>query len=223
MPSLFSRLTAAQGVERSTLPISFDDWVSTMTFGGSQYPFVVNNGNTPQDNQEIGGDFSGYVERLYKSNGIVYACMAARARVFSEARFQFRRLRNGRPGDLFGNAGARAARGAVDERHDRGPAARRRSPTSTSPGTSTRSVAATRSGRLRPDWVTIIAGSRTGSAIDAEPIGYAYQEGGPASGNDPEILLPEYGVPFRAARAGGPDGAVPWVLVADTGDRRHSR
>ncbi len=45
--------------------------------------------------------------------------------------------------------------------------------------------------RLRPDWVTIVTGSNTGSPIDAEVIGYAYQDGGPSGGSDPIMLLPE--------------------------------
>jgi hypothetical protein len=70
MASLYRRLTAQpdQG-ERSTLPITFDDWVSSFGFNGLDYPFVVNNGNTPQGNEEIGGDFRGYVEGIYKRNG----------------------------------------------------------------------------------------------------------------------------------------------------------
>ena len=39
---------------------------------------------------------------LYESNSIVFACEAKRLSVFSEARFLFQRLRDGRPGDLFG-------------------------------------------------------------------------------------------------------------------------
>ena len=43
--------------------------------------------------------------RGVQANGVVFACMLARLLLFSEARFQFRRLRvNGRPGDLFGTA-----------------------------------------------------------------------------------------------------------------------
>jgi HK97 family phage portal protein len=52
--------------------------------------------------------------------------------------------------------------------------------------------------RLRPDWVTIVAGSRSGSEIDTEVIGYSYQPGGPASGLDPVVLLPEEVAHFRA-------------------------
>jgi hypothetical protein len=105
MPNLFQRLSSgADTAERAsgTLPISFQQWVDSFSFNGSQYPFVVNNGNTPQDNQEIGGDFRGYVDGIYKRSGPVFSCMAVRARLFSEARFQFQRMRAGRPGDLYG-------------------------------------------------------------------------------------------------------------------------
>jgi hypothetical protein len=39
--------------------------------------------------------------------------------------------------------------------------------------------------RLRPDWVTIVTGSRTGSEIDTELLGYMYQPDGPYSSEDP--------------------------------------
>src|SRR5262249_26411562 len=50
--------------------------------------------------------------------------------------------------------------------------------------------------RLRPDWVSIVVGSRSdpdaGSwALDAELAGYLYHPGGYASGYDPVALLPE--------------------------------
>lgn len=40
----------------------------------------------------------------YDTNGVVFACAMNRMLLFSEARFQFQQLRNGRPGDLFGTA-----------------------------------------------------------------------------------------------------------------------
>lgn len=56
--------------------------------------------------------FGGRMQQAYRStapggasfdrNGIVFACEAKRLAVFSEARFQFQRLTNGRPGDLYG-------------------------------------------------------------------------------------------------------------------------
>jgi hypothetical protein len=38
----------------------------------------------------------------YESDSVVFACESNRLLLFSEARFQFQQLRNGRPGDLYG-------------------------------------------------------------------------------------------------------------------------
>jgi phage portal protein BeeE len=192
MPNLFKRLSEGATSERSggTLPLSFQQWVDYFNFGGNTYPFVVNQGNQVQGNQEVGGSFQGYIDGVYKQNGVVFACITARQLLFSEARFQFRRMRGGRPGDLYGTqelamlerpwenatTGDLLTRAITDvDLAGNFYAARR--------GNSIR--------RLRPDWMTIILGSRSGSEIDAEVVGYAYQEGGPASGNDPTYLLPE--------------------------------
>jgi hypothetical protein len=193
MPNLFQRLSAGGTSERSggTLPLSFQQWVDYFNFGGNTYPFVVNNGNTVQGNQEIGGSFQGYIDGVYKQNGVVFACITARQLLFSEARFQFRRLRGGRPGDLYGTAALQPLETPWEN--------------ATTGDLLTRAItdvdlagsfyATRRAGgsirRLRPDWITIILGSRNGSDIDTEVVGYAYQEGGPASGNEPVFLLPE--------------------------------
>ena len=52
-----------------------------------------------------GGDESidGTFETVYKSNGIVFACIGARMMPFSEVRFQFQRFVKGRPSELFGD------------------------------------------------------------------------------------------------------------------------
>jgi hypothetical protein len=39
--------------------------------------------------------------------------------------------------------------------------------------------------------VTIVLGSRTGSELDTQVVGYEYKPGGPSSGEDPILLLPE--------------------------------
>jgi phage portal protein BeeE len=194
--SLYRRLTAAPQESERASTLTLDDLVMQMTYGGSSYPFVVNNGNTPQDNEEIGGDFRGYVDGIYKRNGAVFSCMAVRARLFSEARFQFQRLRAGRPGDLFGTEALKPlevpwANGTTSRLLKRALldvdlagnfyAVRR--------GRSIR--------RLRPDWVTIVAGSDSGSPIDAEVVGYLYHHGGRNSGSDPEPLLPEFVAHFK--------------------------
>lgn len=70
---------------------SLPDWAG---FGGGW--------STP-DREKIENDYLGYVRGAYKSNGIVYSCIAARQRIFSQVRFGWREFKNFRPGDLFGN------------------------------------------------------------------------------------------------------------------------
>src|SRR5687768_11267046 len=84
--------------QRGVLP--FDEWVSYFSWNNTSYPLrqtLIGDATQP-----VSGDFTG-LDAVYKSNGIVFACMLARQSLFSEARFQFRQLRNGVPGDLFGN------------------------------------------------------------------------------------------------------------------------
>jgi len=82
--------------DNETVGISMTDW-QNMWRPGSQ---VTYQGMTYQAYQmgASGSMNSGF----YESNGIVFACEAKRLSVFSEARFQYQQLRNGRPGDLFG-------------------------------------------------------------------------------------------------------------------------
>lgn len=199
MATLFRRLTAGPTSERggTVLPLSFDQWVDYFNFNGSTYPFIVNNGNTPQDREEIGGDYRGYVEGVYKRSGVVFACMAARQLLFSEARFQFQRMRGGRPGDLYGTP----ALAALESPWENGTTSHLLKRADIDVSLAGNFYAVRRPGnrvrRLRPDWVTIIAGSQSGSPIDAEVVGYLYHEGGPNSGSEPETLLPEFVAHFK--------------------------
>src|SRR6266704_6377170 len=51
--------------------------------------------------ERIEANFLGVVQGAYKRNGVIFACERARLSVFSEARFMFRRITDGRPGELF--------------------------------------------------------------------------------------------------------------------------
>jgi hypothetical protein len=66
---------------------------------GAQFPVQTSSllGANPEA-LPTGDDFSS----IYKSNGIVFACMAARQRVFSQITFRFATLNNGKVGKLFG-------------------------------------------------------------------------------------------------------------------------
>lgn len=153
-------------------------------------------GEAVRDAEEVSANFEGYVSGAYKSNGIVFACILARLLVFSEARFQYQRFVNGRPAELFddpalsilerpwpnGTTGELLARmeqdaslagnfyaTLVDDRHGR------------------------RVRRLRPDWVTIVTGSSSGSpyALDARVVGYIYDPKKGLNPPDPVLLTPD--------------------------------
>lgn len=156
--------------------------------------------------EQIGNDFLGYVQGAYKASGVVFSTATARTYLFAQARLQWRSFNNGRPGKLFGspelalleqpwpngttsdllarmdvdatNAGNFYAT-TVDNEGRMGKAA----------SGPTRRIA-----RMRPDWVTIVRGSKSGDprAMDARVIAYEYQP--PAMGGrpkpEPVLLLP---------------------------------
>jgi phage portal protein BeeE len=137
-------------------------------------------------------DFSTYVDKAYRDNGIVFACILARQLVFSEARFQYRRRIVGRPGDYFGNGrlgilerpwangttGDLLTRMEVDASlagnfyattvDDRGRI-----------GRAARGGPGERLARLRPDWVTIVVGVPNQDrprphALESKVLAYVY-------------------------------------------------
>lgn len=66
------------------------------------YPVGGYGPNAGENYEEIQEDFQGYVQQAYKADGIVFACMVTRMRLFAQARFQWQKMEKGRPGDLFG-------------------------------------------------------------------------------------------------------------------------
>jgi phage portal protein BeeE len=221
------RRFANQPEDRANPPITLDALAELFSFGSTQY--VVQGGTPGRNGEGIGSSFAGYVAGAYKSNGVVFACMKARMSVFSEARMQFRRVLNGRPGDLFGTQALEILE--------------RPWPGATTGDLLTRALvdvdlagnfyAVRRAGRitrLRPDWVTIVTGSRTGSEIDTELLGYMYQPDGPYSSEDPVFLLPEQVAHFvdqpdPIARYRGMSWLTPVIdeLVADQAATMHKR
>lgn len=157
------------------------------TYGGLAYPFGGGGYGGSYGKYELAQtDFPGYVSQLYKSDGIVYACMAARASIFTEARFQYQRQEGGRPTDLWGdstldvlndNPGALLARAIQDAdlsgnhylvKEGNGSIVRR-----------------------RPDWMEIILTEDPKIAVESEIAAYMYQAGGIGSGGEIRFYLPE--------------------------------
>lgn len=82
---------------------SFDDWaLDAMTFGGHRYPLdglTTTYGKSPAE--PIDHHVGDYVANGLQASGVVWTVERLRVSVFSEARFLFQGLRQGRPGDLF--------------------------------------------------------------------------------------------------------------------------
>jgi phage portal protein BeeE len=162
-------------------------------FGGNTYypTGTASIGTTEQPT----GDFAGLVDGAFKANPVVFACELKRIQVFSEARFQFRRMTNGRPGDLFGTADL----DVLEVPWPRGTTSDLLARMITDADNAGNAYVARlaeepdRLYRLRPDYVTIVMGSRSGRPVaapwelDAEIIGFIYD---PADGQtDPVPLL----------------------------------
>lgn len=171
-------------------------------FNGLGYGSGLVQTMTPE-REKIPQDYTGFIQQAYKSSGAVFAVMLTRAMLFSEARFQYRTITNGRPGKLFGTQdlkilekpGPNATTGslltrAINDVDLAGNFFAIRVPNK-APGATGMRIA-----RLRPDWVTMVLGSVNDPSVSgfdptAELLGYIYEPGGPASGMKPQSYLPE--------------------------------
>ncbi len=176
--------------ERSNLSLSFDDFTSMLnqfSFGAVNYTLVG------EKQENIASNFLSVTRGGYKANGVVFACIANRVDLFSEARFMFRRIRNGRPGDLFGNADLQLLN-TPWEGGTTGDLLARMLQYVDIAGNA---YVVRRAGMLtplRPDWVSIIGGVQGNEDAsvwhpDAKVLGYQYTEGGPGSGQDPQYFM----------------------------------
>jgi len=200
---------AVQGLARSAPnTLTFEDYVQYFNWQGLSYGARA--GSLVSEHEEIGDDFEGLVQGAYKGNGVIFACMVARMLLFAEARFQFRTLRSGRPGDLYGDTalapletpwkngttGNLLSRMIQDVDLAGNSYIRRPGRTILRPGSLGNASGSQYLQRLRPDWVTIVLGSQTDAedpadAIDVELAGYLFHPGGKASGKKPHFLFPE--------------------------------
>lgn len=185
------RRSATEVVERDA-SWSFDDWagfVSSFQFGGAQYTL------TGDRQEDVGASFTGMARGAFLGNGVVFACIANRLDLFSEARFMFRRLRASRPADMFGTSELRP----LERPWEGGTTGDLLSRMLLHADICGNAYVVRRGNRLtplRPDWVTIIGGVEGDADAtvwhpDARVLGYAYQEGGPGLGKEPMVFLPE--------------------------------
>lgn len=181
--------------------ITIDQMLGQFGYLGLGYGPGTIQGSLQQPRETIEATFTGIINGAYKSNGAVFACVLTRMMIFSEAHFQFRQRRRGRPGALFGTdellileepwpnatTGDLLRRALLDV-DTSGNFYATKVPRQDGKGM--------RLARLRPDWITIILGSYrkdTSGQFDpfAELVGYVFEPGGPGSGEDPMFFLPE--------------------------------
>lgn len=159
-------------------------WPYALT-NGRVYPLTFNQTLTG-NRDEPDGTYTGLVAWAYQSDPVVFACMNRRAELFSEARFQWRQVRNGRPGDLFGTGEL----GILEDPWPNGTTGdllSRMIQDVDLCGNAFIARIGDRLVRLRPDWVTIVMGSDQDPDVkpwdlQATVMGYGYQPGGPAQG-----------------------------------------
>ena len=192
------RLRSGRSEERFGFPDLLAHLNAIKLGGGQLAPAPINTSWGKQSVEHVEHNFVSYAEQLYKANGIVFACIGVRMRLFSEVRFQYQRFENGKPGALWGDQSlsilerpwAGATTGDLLARVEQHASLSGNSFTLRQPG---------RLRQLRPDWVTFIIGSRNPDptvepdpwGLDSDLLGYIYQPGGYGSKAAPITLLPK--------------------------------
>lgn len=134
--------------------------------------------------EPIEADYKSFVQRGFKDNGIIYACIAARLTLFAQGRLEMRNKRDGAtkelPPRLASLVNSPWPNGSESEL-----LARIEQDTSLAGNYYLYQAERGLWQRLRPDWVDIIL-----DPIGRELAGYVYHQGGRQMRN-PKIILPE--------------------------------
>lgn len=151
------------------------------------------------NSETLGHSFSNYATLGYLGNPVIFSLINARLVIFSQARFQFRQVRAGRPGDLFGTS----ALARLENPWPNGSTADLLAGMEQDVSLAGNAYVYGPKGarylkRLRPDWVEIVYGSYDDESVDAddlssELLGYVYTPGGnrPGAERRSVFLLPE--------------------------------
>jgi hypothetical protein len=85
--------------------VTIDDYIGAVAEWGpyGRTPLGVTMTQNGQGTEPVPVDFAGMSAQMFGSNSVIFACMLARLSVFSQVRFQYQRIRAGRPGALFGD------------------------------------------------------------------------------------------------------------------------
>lgn len=176
--------------------------------------------------EDIGTDFQSFVQRGYKDNGIIWACIAARLTVFAQGRFELVDKN-----DRSNTSPLPPRMVALEQPWVNGSQsellARIEQDTSLAGNYYIYLAAPGPNGlqRLRPDWVDIML-DRGGKEV----IGYLYHEGGRNHTRAPKVLLPEevahgspYPDPLKGFRGSSWLTTVTREVLGDTAMNNHKR
>lgn len=186
--------------ERMTLD-EYAQQVSQFAFNGFGYGLGVN----PVVQQTYGGqatvmapnNFVGLATHAYGANGVVFACMLVRQLLFSTVRFQWQRIRNGKPSDTYGTA----ALSLLEEPWTGGTTQDLLSQMIQHADLGGNSYVAKIDGELsclRPDWVDIVLEERlvrggptqyAGGQAGWRKVGFLYWQDGRGAEKDPTAFL----------------------------------
>lgn len=188
MASYTDRLLGFFGLQRAFNPFTPAEWAA-LAQGFNRYPTTTYN----RTEERITTDFEGIVAGAYASSPIVFACENARVQLFSEARFQYQKMVKGRPGERFGTD----ALAILEEPWPGGTTSQLLKDALLDADLAGNGFilreSATSLRRLRPDWVTLIAGNpRTDGTtwdLDTQLLGIGYQPDGPLGGKD-RVFIP---------------------------------
>ena len=143
--------------------------------------------------ETIGSSFEDYVRQAYKANGVVFTCIMVRQLALSEARFQFQRMIEGRPGELYDDPKLSLLHRPAPNQTT-GELSSRMEQDASLAGNFYATVVNGRLRRLRPDWVTVVSGVRgdpdaSPFELDAEVLGYIYHPKVRDGARRPEAVL----------------------------------
>lgn len=164
--------------------MSWDDLLEQVNFLGNVYPLGLQSSMPTGDSESIPVNFE-QMSQIYYSSGPVFACIAARMSLFSEARFQYQKFVAGRPAELYGSRDLAILETPWPGGDTGEMLARADQDVSLAGNWFLHRWDPTHLRRCRPDWVTIVLGSQmdvgdVSKALDAQVVAYAYQPPGEA-------------------------------------------
>ena len=168
---------ALLGGQQEIVRYSVDQYANDLAFAFAGNRYLLGGGTGWTKTEDIETSFTGYINSIYKSNGVVFAIILARMLLFSEARFcWFDIADNGEDGRPAGRDGL----DVIERPWPNGSTGEllSRMEQDVSLGGNFYAVREpNRLRRLRPDWLTIVLTAPPAEAVESDVAGYWYHPG----------------------------------------------